>query len=74
MAERFGSRHYGAINGSMSTLIALAQTVAPLSVGFLRVATGDYAVALLVLAGTAVVAALAVLKARPPRQPAAAGA
>ncbi|HLV12085.1 MAG TPA: MFS transporter [Trueperaceae bacterium] len=74
VAERFGSRHYGAINGSMSTLIALAQTVAPLSVGFLRVATGDYAVALLVLAGTAVVAALAVLKARPPRQPAAAGA
>lgn len=74
VAERFGSANYGAINGSMSTLIALAQTVAPLAMGFLRDATGDYRVGVGALAGTAVVAALAVLRSRAPRRAAPAGA
>lgn len=67
VAERFGSANYGTINGSMSTLIAVVQTAAPLSVGFLRVATGDYRAGLLVLAGTTAAAAYAVLRSRAPR-------
>ena len=49
VAETFGPRHYGAVNGSMTTAVALLQTVAPLAVGALRVATGDYDGALLAL-------------------------
>ena len=64
VAERFGSANYGAINGSMSTLIAVVQTVAPLAVGALRVATGDYAAALLALAVTTAAAAYAVVRSR----------
>lgn len=49
VADTFGPRHYGAINGSMTTAVALLQTVAPLAVGALRVATGDYGAALAAL-------------------------
>lgn len=64
VAERFGPANYGTINGSMSTMIAVVQTVAPLSVGFMRVATGDYKVALIALAGTALVASYSVTRVR----------
>lgn len=64
VAERFGPANYGTINGSMSTMIAVVQTVAPLSVGFMRVATGDYALALVALAGTALLASFSVTRAR----------
>src|SRR5690606_23249016 len=74
VAERFGSANYGTINGSMSTLIALVQTVAPLAMGFLRVATGDYGAGLVALAATAAVAAFAVLRARGSPSPATTGA
>lgn len=53
VAETFGPRHYGAIRGSMTSAATLLQTVAPLAVGALRVASGDYVgalVALIVLA------------------------
>jgi MFS family permease len=60
VAETFGPRHYGAINGGMTTAVALTQTIAPLAVGAARVATGDYQAALLVLVGLAVVGGLAV--------------
>lgn len=66
VAERFGSANYGTINGSMSTLIAVIQTAAPLAIGFSRVATGDYTVGLLVLVGTTAVAAYAVSRSRVP--------
>lgn len=66
VAARFGSANYGTINGSMSTLIAVFQTVAPLAVGALRVATGDYGTALLVLAAVSAAAAYAVLRSRGP--------
>ncbi len=56
----FGSRNYGAINGGMSTVIAVAQTVAPLSVGALRVAFGGYTVALVALGVIALLSLLSV--------------
>jgi MFS family permease len=60
VAETFGPRHYGAINGSMTTAVALSQTVAPLAVGAARVATGDYQLALWALLGLALMGGLAV--------------
>ena len=60
VAETFGPRHYGAINGAMTTAVALTQTVAPLAVGAARVATGDYQVALLALIVLALAGGLAV--------------
>lgn len=59
VAETFGARSYGAISGSMTTLIALAQTVAPLGVGALRAATGSYRLALVALVVAALLAAVA---------------
>lgn len=60
VAETFGPRNYGAINGSMTTAVALLQTVAPLAVGALRVATGDYSAALAFLIVLAVVGGFSV--------------
>ena len=60
LAETFGPAHYGAISGSVSAVIALLQTGAPLAVGALRAATGDYRLALLLLAVAGVGAAAAV--------------
>lgn len=60
VAETFGPRNYGAINGSMTTAVALLQTVAPLAVGALRVATGDYSAALMFLIALAVVGGFSV--------------
>lgn len=59
VGEAFGSANYGAINGGMSTLIALGQTAAPLAVGAVRVATGGYDPALWLLVLVTVVAMLA---------------
>jgi len=63
VAESFGTANYGAINGTMTTLIATVQTVSPLAVGAMRVATGSYQLALYLLIAVAVLAALAVLRA-----------
>lgn len=60
----FGAAHYGSISGSMTLLIAVAQTVAPLAIGLLRDRTGTYDSALLILAGLVAVAALAVTRVR----------
>lgn len=65
VGEVFGSAHYGAINGGMSTLIAVAQTAAPLTVGALRVATGGYGTALWSLVAVTAVAVAAVAGLRP---------
>lgn len=60
VADTFGPRHYGAINGSMTTAVALLQTLAPLGVGALRVATGGYGAALAGLLTLAVIGGVAV--------------
>ena len=57
VGEAFGSAHYGAINGAMATLIAVAQTFAPLAVGLSYVSTGNYAAALWGLSATGLLAA-----------------
>lgn len=64
VAETFGGAHFGTISGSMTTLIAVGQTVAPLAVGALRVVTGGYVASLLMIASFAVLAAGAVERAR----------
>jgi len=60
VADLYGSAHYGVINGSITTLVALAQTVAPLGVGVLYDAFGRYEPVLWMLVGLALAAALAV--------------
>src|SRR5690606_38954256 len=62
----FGAAHYGSISGSMTMVIAVAQTLAPLAIGLLRDRSGSYDSALLVLAALAAVAALAVSRVRLP--------
>lgn len=64
VAERYGSAHYGSISGSMTTLITLTATAAPLSVGALRDLTGRYDPALWGLAMMSLVAAYLVTRAR----------
>jgi len=60
VAETYGPAHYGTINGSMTTAVALLQTVAPLAVGALRVTTGGYGWGLAMLTLLALFAALAI--------------
>lgn len=64
VAETFGPAHFGAINGSITTMVSLLHTVAPLSVGFIRARTGSYEVALWLLIGLAALAAFAAWRAR----------
>lgn len=62
VAESFGPAHYGSISGTMTTLTAVAQTVAPVAVGALRDGTGGYDIALWILTGLAIVAAVLVTR------------
>ena len=62
----FGAAHYGSISGSMTLIIAVAQTLSPVAIGILRDRSGSYDLALLVLAGLAVAAAVAVSRVRLP--------
>ncbi len=62
VAETYGSKHYGSINGSMVTIIAITQTIAPLGAGALHDLYGNYTLALIVLAALSGLAALAVLQ------------
>lgn len=73
----FGPAHYGSISGSMTLIISLAQTLAPLAVGLMHDRSGSYHGALVALAALVTVAALAVGRVRLPteataRRPAAA--
>jgi cyanate permease len=63
VADVFGPAHYGSINGSIATLVAVVQTAAPLSVGALRDVSGSYGPALVILVIAALLAAVAVLQA-----------
>ena len=62
IAEIYGSAHYGTISGSMATVIAPLQTVAPLGVGALFDLTGGYTLALWGLAGVTILAAIAIIQ------------
>jgi len=62
VAETYGSKYYGSINGSMVTIIAITQTIAPLGTGALRDVYGNYTLALVILASLSGLAALAVLQ------------
>ncbi len=64
VADAFGPVHYGTINGAMTSLMAVAQTAAPLAVGALHVRTGGYDAALWALSVVALLAALAVSRVR----------
>lgn len=64
VAQTFGPAHFGAINGSISTIVALLTTVAPLLVGAMRVRMGAYDGAIWLLAALAGLATVAALRAR----------
>lgn len=64
VAKAFGPSHFGTISGAMTSVMAVAQTAAPLAVGALHVRTGGYDAALLALTAVAPFAALAVARAR----------
>ena len=72
VAEVFGARHYGAINGAMSGLVVPLRVAAPLAVGALRTSTGGYDLALAIGIVIVALAALAVAQvtSRPPLRPA----
>ncbi len=70
VAETFGPAHFGSITGSMTTMVSLLHTVAPLSVGLLRVRTGSYEIAVWLLIGVAALAAFAAWRARTQAPPA----
>ncbi|MCA9836511.1 MAG: MFS transporter [Trueperaceae bacterium] len=65
IADTFGPANYGSISGSMATIIALVQTVAPLGAGVLHDRSGNYTLVIWLLALSSGLAALTVLQARP---------
>ena len=66
IAEFYGPAHYGGINGSMATLIALVQTVAPLGAGTIHDLAGGYDPVAWTLIGISLLAAATVAQARRP--------
>lgn len=65
IAETYGAQHYGSINGSMTSIIAVAQTIAPFGAGALHQLTGGYNAVLWVFAALAAASALAIAQAQP---------
>jgi cyanate permease len=65
VADTYGSTHYGSINGSMVTMVALVQTIAPIGAGALHDASGNYTLVLWLLAGCSALAALAIFQIKP---------
>ncbi len=61
IADIFGVQAYGAINGAIGVGSALARGIAPVTMGWLIMRSGDYVSMLWVLIGGSVLAALAVL-------------
>ena len=64
VADVYGSVHYGSINGSMATVIAVVQTAAPLGAGLVFDLSSSYTPVLWGLALSTLLAALAVTRAR----------
>lgn len=65
IAETYGAQHYGSINGSMTSIVAMAQTIAPFAAGALHQLTGGYHAVLWVFAVLAAASALAIALAQP---------
>lgn len=65
IAETYGPQHYGTISGSMTSVVALAQTVAPFAAGALHGLSDDYTLALWLFASLAFISAMAIWQARP---------
>lgn len=68
VAERFGTAHFGGVNGNMALLIALVQTAAPLGAGLLHDLSDSYTPVIWALAGVSLSASFAVLQLRPRRE------
>ena len=63
VAERYGSAHYGSINGAVALIVAVVGAFAPLGAGALYAASGGYAVVLWILAVASLGAIVAVIQA-----------
>jgi MFS family permease len=61
LAERYGARHYGTINGIQAMVLTMAKAIGPIGMGALSMATGDYGLFWWALTGMAVVAVTAML-------------
>lgn len=64
-AMLYGRSHYGAINGALATTIAIARSIAPLGAGLLYALAGSYSPVVWLLVVFSVLAAIAVMQARP---------
>ena len=62
VADLYGPAHYGGISGVMTALVAVTQTVAPLGVGALHDLSGGYTLALWLLVGTSLLAAVCIAR------------
>lgn len=65
VAEIYGAKHYGTISGSMNSIVAVAQTIAPFGAGALHGLSGNYNLTLWLFATLATISALAIWQARP---------
>jgi MFS family permease len=65
IAEIYGAKHYGSISGSMTSVVTVAQTIAPFGAGALHGLSGDYNLVLWLFALLAAISALATWLARP---------
>lgn len=69
VADTYGSAHYGSINGSLTTIVAIIQIAGPLGAGALHDNFGSYIPVLWVLAVSSGLAALTVLQTQPRQEP-----
>ncbi len=68
VAEAFGRGHYGAISSRLVPFVVAAQALGVPAIGYLRDRTGSFGPALAIIAASALVAAVVVLRVRlPPR-------
>ena len=70
VADTYGSAHYGSINGSLTTIVALVQIAGPLGAGALHDSFGNYTPVLWALAASSGLAALTVLQTQAHKEPA----
>jgi len=71
VADTWGREHYGSISGALATSTTVARSVAPVGAGLLYVAGGNsYIPVMWLLVAISVLAAFAVLRARPRTMPA----
>jgi MFS family permease len=66
VAETFGRGHYGAISSRLVPFVVLAQAIGVPVMGYLRDVTGSFGTALAIIAASALIAAVVVLRVRLP--------